>query len=293
MTASLRACIRKVLVTIGRHALFPLALPSQDERPSGGESAAALHMLVSSATWRIGLLAVSSLERETGMKWKLVVHDDGTAGTAGREAYGRHFPGSRWIGRAEADERARKVLPEVCRTMRSRHNYLMKVTDTLLFREPGRFVIFDADVLFFSRADALADWGSSGDDPRFLYMRDTKEAYCHPRTVLEQRTGLVPAPELNAGICCVPEGRMDLGRCEKVLAEIAPDAPHPMFFDQTLLALAAGEGVSEALPATYEISWNILRQREAVCRHYVGPAKMDLLYIEGPSGLARRRILRK
>jgi len=35
------------------------------------------------------------------------------------------------------------------------------------------------------------------------------------------------------------------------------------------------------LPGEYEISWNRFRRHGAVCRHYVGPVKEDLFFLEG------------
>jgi lysophospholipase L1-like esterase len=49
--------------------------------------------------------------------------------------------------------------------------------------------------------------------------------------------------------------------------------------------MSSAWGRGGALPPTYEINWGYLRSPGAVCRHYVGAFKHDLLYIEGATVL--------
>ena len=168
----------------------------------------------------------------------------------------------------------------------------MKVTDSLLFHDGGPFLILDADIIFYRKPTEICEWAASSKD-KFLYMADNKEAYCLQRNELRDLICIDPAVLLNAGICCVPENAMNLDFCESALAKIEKKTMHPMFFDQTLLALAAGKVPSKSLPDTYEISWHFFRQQGAICRHYVGPAKFDLLYMEGPASLIFSKFFRE
>jgi hypothetical protein len=52
--------------------------------------------------------------------------------------------------------------------------------------------------------------------------------------------------------------------------------------------MSSAWGRGGALPKQYEINWGYLKSRGAVCRHYVGAFKHDLLYIEGASILFLR-----
>jgi hypothetical protein len=62
--------------------------------------------------------------------------------------------------------------------------------------------------------------------------------------------------------------------------------------EQALFAVSASAfNRGGSLPSKYEISKRILHHPEAVCRHYVGPFKEDLLFVEGPINLLFRMTL--
>lgn len=276
---------------IGRYLLAPLVPIGR--RPHESVDAS-IHLLISSKTWSCAILCLWSLEVASGVRWTFYVHDDGTVPAAGKRRLLKRFPEAIWISREEADQYASKKLVKypVCFRQRQQHNYLMKVTDSLLFNDGGPFVILDADIIFYRKPTEICEWAVSSKD-KFLYMSDNKEAYCLQRNELKELIGIEPAVLLNAGICCVPENAMDLDFCESVLAKIEKKTMHPMFFDQTLLALVSGKTSSKSLPDTYEISWSFLRKHGAICRHYVGPAKFDLLYMEGPASLLFSKFFRE
>jgi hypothetical protein len=79
---------------------------------------------------------------------------------------------------------------------------------------------------------------------------------------------------------------MDLELSERLLSTFETTAHHPQFFEQTLYALCASAfNRGGPLPPQYEITWNVFRRPDSICRHYVGPAKFDHLYFEGPATL--------
>ena len=275
--------VRLSMVGVGRHILSPFVLEAG--RPLARMDVP-IHLLISSKTWHCALLCLYSLEATTGTRWPLFIHDDGTVPPAGRKAVMKRSPEARWISRQEADELSDQKLSTypACQRQRRLHNYLMKVTDTLLFCQSGPFMILDADILFYRRPTEICEWATKNGDG-FLYMTDNKEAYCMPRLDLYECAGIDAVPLLNAGICCVPDGAMNFDFCESILGKLEKKAIHPMFFDQTLLALAAGRVSASPLSKAYEISWSFFRKPGAICRHYVGPAKFDLLYMEGPASL--------
>jgi hypothetical protein len=93
-------------------------------------------------------------------------------------------------------------------------------------------------------------------------------------------------PRFNSGLVLLPREAVDLPLAEKLVTAFRTTAHHPQFFEQTLYGLMASAwGLGGALPPAYEISWGYLRQRGAVCRHYVGDFKYDLLYIEAGAAM--------
>ena len=278
--------IRRQLAILAKRYILPIA--AYAGRPNAPIADRDVNVLVSSKTAEMCILAVQSLECCTGIRWMVYIHDDGTVSALQRAFIEKRLPGIRFVSRKEGDRLAAEKLSEspFCRRLRASHNYLLKITDTLFFSEGRPFLVLDADVFFYRKSKELIQWAMTPN--MFLFMTDTKEAYCHPRDVLATRTDTVPAVKLNAGLCAVPSGIMDLAFCERMLEKLDEGCEHPMFHDQTLLALAGGRSRAIALPASYEITWNLLRSRGAVCRHYVGPAKEDLLFIEGPASLVWR-----
>lgn len=304
MTGSIRKSLRSGLCLIGQHALSPLVL-SAAKRPAGPEEIpVSVHLLVSSKTWRMGMLAALSLEFFSGKRWRLFIHEDGSVDADAREEILRHLPGARFVSRAEADEAARRVLGghPACLRNRSRHNLFLKFFDPIAFVPGDKFLVLDADLFFFRRPDFLLDW-SEGAERTCHYNFDVKEVYALPRADIEAALGVKLWERFNSGLLCMCREAIDLDLAERLLGAFESTAPHPQFFEQTLYALcASAHGRGGPLPPEYEITWNLFRRRESVCRHYVGPAKFDHLYLEGPAtllflmtlpGLARRSAERR
>lgn len=281
--ASIRSLARRWLAACGKNILLPAA--TLGRRRNFPETDTPVHILVSSKTAPMCVLAAQSLEWFSRRRWRLFVHDDGSVRPDQRRFIEDRLPGCRFVPRPEADARAEEGLAAcpASRRLRARHNYLLKILDPMLISGAGPWLLMDADVLFYKSAEELAAWATNPDT--FFYMVDTKESYAHPRSSLIARLGLAPAERLNAGLCSLPAGTLDPEFCERVLSTLEEACPHPMFLDQTLLAVAAGRDPSRPLPATYEITWAMWRSAGAICRHYVGAFKEDLLYIEGPPAL--------
>lgn len=287
--ASIRSQARRRLAACGKYFLLPAA--TLGRRQDFPETGIPVHILVSSKTAPMCVLAAQSLEWFSRRKWRLVIHDDGSVRPDQRRFVEDRLPGCRFVPRAEADARAEDGLSAcpASRRLRSRHNYLLKIFDPMLISGSGPWLLLDADVLFYRPAGELAAWATNPDT--FFYMVDTKESYAHPRSALIARLGSAPVDRLNAGLCTLPAGTLDPQFCERVLSALEEACPHPMFLDQTILALAAGRDQARPLPATYEITWAMWRSAGAICRHYVGAFKEDLLYIEGPSVLLAKMTL--
>jgi hypothetical protein len=114
-------------------------------------------------------------------------------------------------------------------------------------------------------------------------MRDIKEVFCTSRNRIEEFCGFPVATPFNAGFLCLTKPVIDPDFCEEFLSEFENKSEHPQFLEQTLHAVCVSKGgVAFELPCTYEMTWNLLRRPDSVCRHYVGPAKFDHLYIEAP-----------
>ncbi|MEI6070428.1 MAG: hypothetical protein WCS31_01435 [Verrucomicrobiae bacterium] len=284
--SSLRQAVRAFLRFVGRCVVAPLVIAA-GRRPEGPEIPVSVHLLVSSKTWRMGVLSALSLEYFSGRRWKLFIHEDGSVDARSRERIEARLPGVRFVTRQEADKAAAQLLKNhpACLRNRSRHNLFLKFFDPMAFAPGDKFLILDADLFFYRRPEFLLRW-AEGPERACYYNRDVKEVYCLPRETIEKVIGVRLWECFNSGLLCICREALDLDLGERLLSALETTAHHPQFFEQTLYALCASAfNRGGPLPEQYEITWNIFRRRDSVCRHYVGPAKFDHLYLEGPANL--------
>lgn len=291
MIRALRASLRSGLRIFGSCVALPI-VTALGRRPVGDEIPVSVHLLVSSKTWRMGLLSALSLEFFSGQRWRLFVHEDGSLDESARSAIESKLPGVRFISRREADsgvEAFYKDFPAFLRH-RSRHNLFLKFFDPYVFASNEKFLILDSDLFFYKKPNVLLEWANSP-DCTCHYNRDVKEVYSSPREKIEEALGIKLWGSFNSGLVCFSKEAMSLPLSEKFLLHFEDKADHPQFFEQTLYALnCSAHNQGGPLPLEYEITWNIFRSPGSVCRHYVGPAKFDHLYFEGPATLLWRMI---
>jgi hypothetical protein len=286
MIAAVRKSVRSLLRSVGRVMIAPVVVAAA-RRPDGDELPVSVHLLVSSKTWKMGLLAALSLEHFSGRRWKIFIHEDGSVDAKARSQIKAKVPGVRFVSRKEADEVTEKLLAAypACRRNRGRHNLFLKFFDPIAFAPGHKYLILDADLFFYRRPDLLLDW-AEGDERACYYNRDYKEVYALPREDIERVTGVRLWECFNSGLVCICRDAINLDLGERLLTVFESEAPHPQFFEQTLYALCASAfNRGGPLPPEYEITWNTFRRPDSICRHYVGPAKFDHLYFEGPATL--------
>ncbi|MFV0337665.1 MAG: hypothetical protein ACK5LK_05410 [Chthoniobacterales bacterium] len=281
-----------ILRNLGRYIIAPVVIFFA-RRASTTEQPIAVHMLVSSKSWKMALLAIFSFEFFTKSFWKLVIHDDGSLSPKIIEKIKKKLPGVRLILRKDADARVNEFLKNypALQQSRSTHNLFLKFSDTLPFLETERFIILDSDLFFFAYPKEIMQWAESGDESCY-YNKDTTDGYCINRASIEDATKITLWEHFNSGLLLMSRKAIDFDLSETFVSEFESRANKPQFFEQTLYALnTSAYNKGGALPPKYEISWNLWRHPDSVCRHYVGPFKFDNLFIEGPFTLFLRMTL--
>ena len=119
--------------------------------------------------------------------------------------------------------------------------------------------------------------------PKSFCQRLTKEKYSHPRGEIEASMNLRMLERANSGLDLMPKSAANLALADRFLDTCASTARQYEFLEQTIFGLwASAWGRGGLLPSDeYEIIWNSCRGVKAVCRHYIGPAKNDALFVEG------------
>jgi len=232
----------------------------------------------------MGLLALRSWEFHTRRSWHLFIHEDGSFTAEDRSLLHRHFPNAVVINRTEADGEVTEALAgfAACRRHRANHNWFLKVFDTRHYAPGERYIIIDSDIVFFRRPSAVLDWIDRASEEIWI-MEDEKEKYSHSRSEIETCMGLRMLERANSGLDLMPKSAANLALADRFLDTCASNARQYEFLEQTIFGLwASAWGRGGLLPRDeYEISWNSFRGAKAVCRHYIGPAKNDALFVEG------------
>jgi len=279
----LTSFVRRGLISAGRNYFAPRAVARRCDWPSD-ESGISVHMVVGHSMLPLGLLALRSWEFHTRRRWRPFIHEDGSFTAEDRSVLQRHFPGAVVIDRTGADREVTESLAgfPACRRHRSNHNWFLKVFDTRHYAPGERYLIIDSDIVFFRCPSAVLGWIDGASEEMWI-MEDEKEKYSHSRADIEAAMGLRMLERANSGLDLVPKSAADLDLTERFLAKCAGTARQYEFLEQTIFGLwASAWGRGGLLPRDeYEISWNSFRGAKAVCRHYIGPAKNDALFVEG------------
>jgi hypothetical protein len=273
------------------------AVPSVSRRinfPSHGKPVS-LHMVVGKEMSLLGMLGLRSLEWHTGCSWAPFIHDDGTLDEGDVTSWKTHFPDCTVIMKPQADETVGAALASFpsCRENRLKHHWFLKVFDTHYYATREHYIVIDSDILFFRRPKLFMDW-LNAPSGSFYVMEDTQEKYSHPRKAIEEALGVKMLGKVNSGLDLIPKHQFSLELAEKFLSSCAGNASHYEFLEQTIFAIMASHAPDgRQLPREYEISWNRLRRRSAVCRHYVGPVKKDLFFLEGATSFHFQTLFQK
>lgn len=223
----------------------------------------------------------------TGQNWRVVIHDDGTLPDDARAWFRVRFPQGGIIERVEADSTMSGALngfPK-CLEYRARHPLSLKIFDMPHFAEGSRFMVFDSDILFFSRPDEILRWVSDGEGGCW-FNADVKDGTLITKQEAEEKLGVSLWARVNSGLCLLPREALSLELCEACLRETAVTSGHVWRIEQTLFAVCASKyGRGGLLPATYEVSLSRNAAPDAVARHYVGAVR-NRFYAEGLARLS-------
>jgi hypothetical protein len=218
---------------------------------------------------------LASLHHFTGLRWPLVLHEDGSLGNNELGLFHQLFPGLRVWRRAEADSAMLGRLAEYprCADYRRRMPHGLKSFDIPQLAEAPRFLMLDPDLLFFAKPQQLLDWVGDPADLSCWFNRDFQEPSPIPPRQAGDDLGVSLWPQVNTGLCLLErEIVSDLESMEKWLVHpVLQDPAVQWRVEQTLLALSASQtGRGGLLPETYEVSPDKQRRSGCIARHYVG-----------------------
>ena len=221
------------------------ALPAGEEK-----STAPVYFLTGRRFWQQTLFCAHSFGRESGLAAEFRFVSDGTMDGEIARRLTRVFPTACVLGHAELDEKLSAALPPArfptLHAHRRRFVLLRKLTDTLA-GERGYRLFLDSDMIFWRRpGEMLARLART--EP--FYMADLgDDGYTLPRSVLQEKLGVAPAPGVNSGVVAVHPEAVDWDLLERACALLLAEGRDQRLLEQTLWAIVLGAQKARPLPA--------------------------------------------
>jgi len=218
----------------------------------------------------------------TERNWEIIWHDDGSLDEAFVEQASTCIPGCQFVRKADADARMNPVLeayPHLKR-YRNEHPLGMKSFDMPHLTDADRFIILDADVLFFDRPGEILDWVDARDESCW-FNRDAAEPAPITYADARERLGVELWHWVNSGLCLLNRDSIDFEFMERCIQDPSLVNGKQWRVEQTLLALCASRaGAGGLLSDRYEVCLEANGQPDHITRHYVGMVR-DRFYAEG------------
>lgn len=250
-----------------------------------------LHMLCGHRDTDMGVWASWSIMRFLSGRARLYVHSDGTL-TKEDEAFWKRIIGEVVvIDRAESDAVVEKALAADTRYLypwRCSNWASAQLVDVHFFGEAPTLLIFDSDVLTFSKPEEIIA-ALTAPVPRFSWCLDLRDAYSGTPQLLREVTGREMPPRLCAGFLVSPRlGKEDFLTLDRDMAKIDADprvSVGHFWSCQTYYGLVASRYPGSAPFSAIYSNTDGKTSDNQVLRHYVGIPKVRFRYYT--EGLAR------
>ncbi|MCA8987244.1 MAG: hypothetical protein KDA78_06370 [Planctomycetaceae bacterium] len=249
-----------------------------------------IHVLTSANDWVNLLWALKSFYVNSGRRYGLCIHDDGSLNDEIRDQLRHHFPLARIISRTDSDRVVQEELKEYprCLEFRKTNHLAPKVFDFRHELQTERMLLLDSDVLFYAEPKELL---RRIEDPAYTLNSvnaDVGTAYTVSPDVVQRECGFELILRFNSGLGVIHRDSLNLDWIEEFLG--LPDViGHFWRIEQTLYALCSSRFGVELLPEEYSVFLEgPLNDRPS--RHYVGAIR-HLMYAEGIAKLLREGFL--
>jgi hypothetical protein len=247
-----------------------------------------IHVLTSSGDWLNLLWALKTFYAQSGRRYALCIHDDGSLDATATAALRRAFPDARIISRAESDARVEPLLAPFprCLALRRTNTLSHKVLDFAAFLESDRMMILDSDILFFAEPTRLIEILETS--PRNALNRDWRYGYSIDLDAVAPLLDFTLPPLINSGLGLLHRASLRYEWMEEFLT-LPGILSHHHQIEQTLFALCSCRFGFDMLPGEYDVHTGP-RAAGVPSRHYTGPIR-HLLYGEGVRDLVQTHFL--
>lgn len=243
-------------------------------------SSAELHVLTSEKDWVNLVWSLKSFYQYVDERYALAIHGDDSLTEEHASILRSQFPGARVI---RQDDIRSEVIDSLaaypnCKRLRETNTLSIKVFDFLHCLNADKMILFDSDLLFFSKPEAFLDALNRTDKRVNAFNRDVGTAYAISVEDINN-AGIEVHPEVNSGFGVVHKDSMPLEWIEEFLSIPGLADGHFWRIEQSLYALCASRFGVELLPNEYQVFVEG-RLEDQPFRHYVGAVR-DQMYVEG------------
>jgi len=250
--------------------------------PTGRDVEISVRMLVNSVRLYESAWAVYSFLVFSGLRPRVVFHNDGSLSAIHIAFLQQRFPGCEVVQRAEADPIVSAWLSKRCfaNCLRLRDSlvFAKKLFDVCILANEERLVLLDSDVLFYQQPSELMEANSDG---VHIYQRDYETNYCLGTDGLAEMKEIKCPEALNPGIMGIALDKIDFAVAERFLA-------YPGFFDAsghanyfselTLWAVLISQASNRALSDDYGFCVGPWFGSQYVAGHFCGGNRWSATY---------------
>jgi len=244
-----------------------------------------VHIITSEKDFLGAIWCLKTFYHFSGVRPKLVIHEDGTLTANGIKTLLKHFVNCRIIRRKDADEDLKHFLANYKYSQKNRLNKdfvcALKLFDAFYYASVDKLLFLDSDILFFKKPNEIIEYIKE-DKPFFI--SDYKDSYAKPISQLNEMFGIDVFPRVNAGLTYLRKGYYidNLGLIENYFKKMDNlIEPHKVNrHEQTLNAILLSKCGAIRLNENYQISRQPITDK-TICHHFVNDGSRDICYKEG------------
>jgi hypothetical protein len=233
----------------------------------------------------------------SGLRPKLVIHDDGSLGEKDIKELLKHFVNCRIIKRKDADKELNQFLSNYKYTQKARSYKTffccLKFFDAFYYAEAEKILVLDSDILFFKKPSEMIEYIKE-DKP--FFNSDYQNAYARPARELSAIMGMDILPKVNAGLTFLRKewciNNLDFMENYFEKAQNFRKGLNDNRHEQTLSAFLLSKYKAIRLNENYQISAKPITG-QTISHHFCTDGSRKNFYKQGLRYLKQNRFLQK
>ncbi len=257
-------------------------------KPVDADPEIELHHLTCAKDFLNSIWAIKSFHYFSELKFRTVIHDDGTLSKNQKRIFGQHFTGGEIIEKKYADLQMKEKLRNFNYLSKNREDKkfycALKLLDPVFFSRSDHIILLDSDILFFNKPEEILNHIKTRQS---FFNSDFQNAYSHTIKQLKKITKIDILEKINAGLIYFnkTDYLKHLSLIETFFKKIDPMNMNEGINrrEQTAHAILLSKIKAKRLSANYQIS-NQKMKKDTISYHFVNNGFRHRMY---KIGLAR------